>query len=109
MSNINYACIKDTVIINIILFDSDSLTEDLLKKVKEEQNLDYLIPYTEQDYVKIGGTYINNEFIIELPEKPYPSWIFNYSTYSWESPILRPIENPSKYEWDESIGNWVLK
>lgn len=42
------------------------------------------------------------------PPKPYPSWILNSFTYSYEPPVPLPIpRNPPYYSWDESIQNWV--
>jgi hypothetical protein len=39
--------------------------------------------------------------------QPYPSWILNKTTWSWESPITFPNDN-KEYLWDESTKSWVL-
>ena len=45
-------------------------------------------------------------------QQPYPSWVLNETTFTWEAPtpypggITVPLEGPS-YEWDEDTTSWV--
>lgn len=39
-------------------------------------------------------------------EQPYPSWVFNEQTYSWEAPIPIPDET-KRYQWNEDQLNWI--
>lgn len=42
-------------------------------------------------------------------EKPYPSWVLNSFSYSWEAPVPMPEPNsPPFYDWDEGTLSWVL-
>lgn len=41
-----------------------------------------------------------------IPPQPYPSWILNYETATWECPVPIP-ENIDNYYWDEDLGTWV--
>lgn len=38
--------------------------------------------------------------------KPYPSWVGDISTMSWQPPVAYP-QDDKFYLWDESILNWV--
>ena len=47
-----------------------------------------------------------------LARKPYPSWIGYPDTMTWGAPVPRPIDaivngGNVRYQWDESIINWV--
>ena len=38
--------------------------------------------------------------------KPYPSWVGDINTMSWQPPVPYP-QDGKFYQWDESIINWV--
>ena len=38
--------------------------------------------------------------------KPYPSWVGDIDTMSWQPPVSYP-QDGKNYYWDESIINWV--
>ena len=38
--------------------------------------------------------------------KPYPSWVGDIDTMSWQPPVPYP-QDDKYYRWDESIINWV--
>ena len=38
--------------------------------------------------------------------KPYPSWVGDINTMSWQPPVPYP-QDDKNYYWDESIINWV--
>ena len=38
--------------------------------------------------------------------KPYPSWVGDIDTMSWQPPVPYP-QDGKYYQWDESIINWV--
>ena len=39
--------------------------------------------------------------------QPYPSWILNTQTYTWEAPVPMP-KTGGPYMWDEATQSWVL-
>jgi len=41
-----------------------------------------------------------------LARQPYPSWVGDIDTMSWQSPVAYP-QDGKYYQWDESIVNWV--
>jgi len=58
------------------------------------------------NYAEIGGTYdvVANAFV---NRKPFPSWILNQQTYSWQAPVPYPTDGRD-YTWDENTLSWVL-
>ena len=38
--------------------------------------------------------------------KPYPSWIGNEETMTWEAPVPYP-DNGKRYTWDEPTTSWI--
>lgn len=45
-----------------------------------------------------------------IPPQPYPSWVLNTSTYTWEPPNPPgwPPNDGQDYVWDEQTKSWVL-
>jgi hypothetical protein len=78
------------------------------------------------NYAKIGGYYDEVRDIF-LDRKPYPSWVLDDTTYTWEPPVPKPNDIINSFEqtptsipgqlltkiqsyiWNESIVNWELK
>jgi hypothetical protein len=57
------------------------------------------------NYAGIGYTYdkLNDVFIAP---QPFPSWILNISTWTWEAPVPYPNDN-KRYSWQEVTVSWV--
>ena len=55
-------------------------------------------------HVSVGYTY-DPEQDWFVPVKPYPSWVFNQNSWTWEAPVTRPLDGV--YFWDEEAGDWV--
>ena len=63
------------------------------------------------NYASIGDTY-DSTLDVFLKPKPYPSWILDETTYSWNAPISKPtgsLNMDQYYEWNESSNSWQLK
>ena len=63
------------------------------------------------NYAGIGYTY-DSTLDAFLEPKPYPSWILDETTYTWNAPISKPTGSASMdqyYEWNESSNIWELK
>jgi len=58
------------------------------------------------NYAGIGFSYdeVNDVF---LAPQPYPSWVLNETTWTWEAPVAYP-EDGEAYIWNENQGNWEL-
>lgn len=57
------------------------------------------------NYAGIGFTYDATNDVFYAPQ-PYPSWILNNTTWTWESPVPYPA-NGKIYEWNEATISWV--
>lgn len=104
MVETNYAFIKDSDVVNIVVFDDP--TPELLNHFKEAHQIDNIVLATTK--AAIGGTYDGTKF---WPIQPYSSWIKNEETNEWKAPIPYPaIEEGSdeKYIWDENTTSWLL-
>ena len=58
------------------------------------------------NYAGVGYTYDSVNDVFYSP-KPYPSWILNESTWSWEAPTSMPTDD-QLYKWDENTVSWVV-
>lgn len=38
--------------------------------------------------------------------QPYPSWVFDETTFAWSPPTLMPSDG-KLYRWDEAVASWV--
>ena len=56
------------------------------------------------NYAGIGYTY-DEDLDAFIPPTPFPSWVLNEDTFSWDAPIPYPSEGD--WRWDESAGVWV--
>lgn len=46
-----------------------------------------------------------------IPPKPYPSWVLDEATCSWNAPVAVPAQTEgtwTPYKWDEATVNWVV-
>lgn len=96
----NYAVIENGVVVNTIIADSQAIAEELTGLGCAE--------YTEEDPIGIGWVWDNTANGYIAP-KPYPSWIYNYSSKIWESPTPMPEAQENQgFHWDEATQSWVL-
>ena len=56
------------------------------------------------NYAGIGYTYDATNDVFYAPQ-PFPSWILNNTTWTWEAPVAYPTDG-KQYKWNESITNW---
>jgi hypothetical protein len=62
------------------------------------------VPY-RGNYAGIGYKY-DAELDAFIAPQPYPSWVLNPSTYTWEAPVPFPT-GEGVFEWDETLVEWV--
>ncbi len=58
-----------------------------------------------KNYAGPGFTYDEQRDAF-IPPQPYPSWVLNESTCTWEAPIPMPMDG-ALYLWDEQAQAWV--
>jgi len=57
------------------------------------------------NYAGIGYVYDTVYDVFYAPQ-PYPSWILNVTSFTWEAPITKPSDG-KRYTWNESTTSWV--
>ena len=57
------------------------------------------------NYAGIGYTYDSLNDVFIAPQ-PFPSWILNIGSWTWEAPVPYPTDG-KQYRWDEETKNWV--
>jgi len=57
------------------------------------------------NFATIGGYYDSNSDAF-YNVSPYPSWILNRNTYTWEPPV--PYPEGQRAIWDEGIRGWTI-
>ena len=59
--------------------------------------------YAGSGYTFDSSSGTNGAFI---PPKPFPSWLLNTNSYTWEAPVPCP-DDGKIYVWDEATLSWV--
>jgi hypothetical protein len=58
------------------------------------------------NYASQGYIYDSSNDVFMMP-KPYPSWVINESSWTWEAPTDMPDDGKS-YDWNETNQTWEL-
>ena len=58
-----------------------------------------------KNYPGVDSIYDSNRDAFISP-KPYPSWVLNENTCTWEAPTEHPSDG-KRYDWDETTTSWV--
>jgi hypothetical protein len=57
------------------------------------------------NYAGIGYIYDRTHDVF-YPPSPFPSWVLNNTTWSWEAPTAMPTDG-KQYKWDEATTSWI--
>lgn len=57
------------------------------------------------NFAGVGYVYDKANDVFYIPQ-PYPSWILNTTTWTWEAPVPMP-EGTSVHRWNEETLAWV--
>ena len=77
-----YAVIKDSVVINVIIFDNPS--QELIDYFKDMYSADLIMDVDGDIYCAIGGTWDGIKFTLPQPE---PSWKYDDESRQWVPPF----------------------
>ena len=85
----------------------DDIGQNFLRKIHLDSTA--IWKRTSEDFSFRGGlaskghTYdsVKDKFI---PSQPFPSWILNEATLTWDPPSPRPTDKPAN--WDEDSKSW---
>ena len=58
-----------------------------------------------KNFAQIGYTY-NLELDAFISPSPYPSWVLNEETCSWDAPTPMPVVENKAYSWSEDDLSW---
>jgi len=58
-----------------------------------------------KNYAGVGYTY-DQSIDAFVPPKPYPSWLLDTNTASWQAPVPYPNDGKNYY-WNEETQQWV--
>lgn len=101
------------VVANEVITDTDGVEQEELGKAF----LAGLHGYNPDDIIQCSynhnfrGRYPGVGFVYDAeldafyPPQPYPSWVLNDETFSWEAPV--PMPENGEYVWDEDAADWV--
>tara|TARA_B100000768_G_scaffold154037_1_gene150538 strand:+ start:625 stop:978 length:354 start_codon:yes stop_codon:yes gene_type:complete len=111
-----FAKVLDGLVSNIIVADDNSFLEyyvdDSAGDWIETCQYTYGNVHTEggtplrKNYAIIGGHYDASKEAFYAPQ-PYPSWILDSETYTWDAPVPYPSDG-EPYDWDEETLSWIL-
>ena len=62
-------------------------------------------PHLRGNYAGIGFTYDAKNDVFYAPQ-PYPSWVLNETTWTWDAPTPYPTDG-KVYNWDEATTSWT--
>jgi hypothetical protein len=108
-----YAIINsDNIVENIIEFEEtpEDITPflDAQKAVLNNNTLTAMEVPDDTSYCGIGNVYNGERF---MPQKPYPSWLWDETKYLWVAPKLHPEllygNHGAIWVWDEEAQEWV--
>ena len=63
-------------------------------------------PALRGNYAGIGFTYDQANDVFYAPQ-PFPSWVLNNTTWTWEAPTPYPTDG-KLYVWDEATTSWKV-
>ena len=65
-------------------------------------------------YAAVGYKHDSTSDVFYDPVSPYPSWVFNTSTWEWDAPVALPdnavgakLQEVVSYTWDEYGQEWL--
>lgn len=96
----NFAIIENDLVINVIVAESASVAEALFP------NATVVEETAETGSAVVNGTWDASAGKL-IPRQPYPSWVLNGSTNTWEAPVPMPVDDKG-YDWDEDSVSWKV-
>lgn len=63
-------------------------------------------PALRGNYAGIGFIYDHTNDVFYAPQ-PFPSWVLNNTTWTWEAPTPYPTDGKI-YTWDEATTSWKV-
>lgn len=110
----HYAQVIDSKVVQVIVAEQNFI--NMISNSTEGEWIQTSYNTSGGEHV-LGGTPLRKNFASSgysydkdldafIPPKLFNSWVLNYNTCLWESPIPMPEDNKN-YNWDESSLNWI--
>lgn len=59
------------------------------------------------NFAGLGFKY-DKDFDVFIPPQPFPSWLLDYTTFSWKAPVAMPEAAANhKWRWSEINKEWI--
>lgn len=109
----HYAKVTDGIVTNVIVAEAEFFNTFVDSSPGEWIQTSYNTRANQHpegrplrgNYAGIGYIYDKDNDVFYEP-KPYPSWILNTSTWTWQAPSPRPDDGLA-YVWSEDTTSWV--
>jgi hypothetical protein len=106
----HYALIEDGVVVNVIVAEQDFIDTQSGTWVQTSYNTRagvHILQGTplRKNYAGIGYVYDADRDAFYAPS-PYPSWVLDEDTCTWEAPVAYPNDG-LMYKWDEATLTWI--
>jgi hypothetical protein len=106
----HYALIEDGVVANVIVAEQDFIDSQSGTWVQTSYNTlagVHTLGGTplRKNYAGIGYVYDADRDAFYAPS-PYPSWVLDEDTCTWEAPVAYPNDG-LMYKWDEATLTWI--
>ena len=106
----HYALIEDGVVTNVIVAEQDFIDTQSGTWVQTSYNTQagvHTLGGTplRKNYAGIGYVYDADRDAFYAPS-PYPSWVLDEDTCTWEAPVAYPNDG-LMYKWDEATLTWI--
>ncbi len=102
---IEYALVKDNIVVNLIVCNSEKDFEDLYRHFPVgilDMGI-WIKVLPESNRPGKGWTYVPEANTFYSPQ-PYPSWTLG-EDYLWHPPVPQP---EGRVEWDETTKSWII-
>ena len=109
----HFAKIENGVVTQVIVAEHEFINSGVVGDSNQWKQTSY---NTQSGVHKLGGTPLRGNYAgvgyvydavndVFYPSQPYPSWILNNTTWTWEAPVDYPT-GEGKYTWNETTTSW---
>lgn len=103
---------KDDIVDQVIVIEADVLATGLWGDPSEWVQTSYRTQANQHpegrplrgNFAGIGYKYDRANDVFYAPQ-PFPSWVLNQATWTWEAPTPMPTDG-KMYTWDEDTTSW---
>ncbi len=111
----HFAKVENGIVTNVIVIEEDVLQlghwgdpASWIRTSYNTQGGKHLLGGTplRGNYAGVGFIYDSANDVFYAPS-PFPSWVLNNVTWTWEAPTPMPVVEGKMFVWDEPTTSWV--